>query len=764
MDKVIQIPIIPQLDQEFRVPSDQLLYLAEVHIQGKVHIGHLKSFKWRQQHLTHEPRAVVHVSQAGNSNYITVDIGQITSLWTVPTKACTANNIESFVNNLEETAQQALDQELPVGMVDLVMTQLYDSYRGRGRKQSALTKKQIQSIAQGDERVEQLLRRSMIDPRIVTSKDASDSLFRKFITPNHRVAGALALDQEAKLGGKFKRIPSMFLTTSKDLTSLFMLNGGWQAVDLAVKSGAEGRKLVERATLDIDTIATEADQIVLRRLECLAMGETSQSDTMLEIDVRAALQALDLPMTPAGARQALIKLGQWSDDNHLQKNQVEPWSRAVLEAAASFVDYMLAQRAHLKENVQDLVDLTRIPCICIDGPRTSFRDDALGLRPRTSTGRAVFEQGGKWEILVHITDVTDVYCSDLTVYHGSNNLNEQTRQKLNEAALMRAVSRYDLPGGPLHLMPPTVLRALSFPKDGPNKCLTFWAYLDQNMGSILDCGVERTLVAAPIILTYDEATELLHKEESCVTNNRSAREVARAMLKILDPALHVWSKQRLESSEVSRKRSQRMQTRKLVAESSFQNINSFELTPGHALVDRALDLYSHGISQLLKQFKAPIPSASGAGHSSQGARVGTAPLRRYVDGVTQRQILAVLCQIGKPLTAKECSDINQVATKARNALQKHRSVKNKQAASNITQQQQNALQQLERQLTKRASSNKVVPAVATGHENQVLIKGVGVLATCRGVQGTLEPGKQVLVEITKLDPLKGSIRVKLAQG
>ena len=83
---------------------------------------------------------------------------------------------------------------------------------------------------------------------------------------------------------------------------------------------------------------------------------------------------------------------------------------------------------------------------------------------------------------------------------------------LKAAAEQRGQSRYDLPLGPLHLMPPVALTALSLAtnKDKiPNRCVTLWAYIDERDGKLLEAGLERTLISSPRALTFADATTLL---------------------------------------------------------------------------------------------------------------------------------------------------------------------------------------------------------------------------------------------------------------
>ena len=65
--------------------------------------------------------------------------------------------------------------------------------------------------------------------------------------------------------------------------------------------------------------------------------------------------------------------------------------------------------------------------------------------------------------------------------------------------------------------------------------------------------------------------------------------------------------------------------------------------------------------------KQPIPLAAGglrSGTDRRGRRIGTAPLRRYIDGLAQRQALSALCGYGVPLTVDECWEASKTAARA----------------------------------------------------------------------------------------------------
>jgi hypothetical protein len=94
-------------------------------------------------------------------------------------------------------------------------------------------------------------------------------------------------------------------------------------------------------------------------------------------------------------------------------------------------------------------NLAALPCICVDAQRATFRDDSIGLRLRSTTGRKVNKAASKYEVLIHIADVSDLYFSedkanDSVVIPRRDGLDLEV---LREAAKRRGQSRYDLPLG-----------------------------------------------------------------------------------------------------------------------------------------------------------------------------------------------------------------------------------------------------------------------------------------------------------------------------
>lgn len=750
-----------------------------------------------------------------------IGIGDVTTVWT---PALTAPN-EEFIQSIQSllaSVQMDMQREFAVNHCELSMQNLYEETRGsgKGRGASGLTKKQIPNVAskvRDRARAEDLLRTVIkAGPgmhRLVDSWDAAKFLFRsngnnlpscdeKSI--KKRIIGAEVLHVDSTLGGRFKRMPCMFVSAQggngdSDIEQMTILNGGWLALDSGNRVGAETRKFAERllanASLNKNSgdnrssppmVLTDADERIVNRLECMAMGDSLEGNTEeadIERDVRDTLRALGMPVTSEGARDALICIGRWTEQSLTdpgRKLVVEPWPKTVLDAArilASFVEQrkelLTPKRAQKKGKVEGdaqlgdfegRTNLSSIPCVCVDAKGTAFRDDAIGVRPRASTGRKVIDGVSKWEILIHIADVSDVFSPS-----PAGVSQEDDFTPLREVAKRRGYSRYDLPLGPLHLMPPEALKALAFrPLDQskrrakPNRCVTLWAYIDDNSGQLVDAGVERAIISAPVPLTFASASSLLETDTSQASPDL---QKAQSILAVAERNLLLWSEHQYANSKAAAKRLKRMTAKAIVSEAtrSGDQGNQFRYSRAHKIVDSALDLYGHALRDLLRAVNAPVPSAPGAG-ADRRARLGTAPLRRYVDAVAQRQALSVLCNYGgPPLSRKACKLATQAAAKASHSIQNFKSMKK--GAGIKSSVDVRVLERLEGHLARLDGREKarLVRAISTGRQNEVVLEGIGVSLQCTGVDGSLSPGEHILVEIIEIDPSKGVLKIKLSE-
>ena len=490
---------------------------------------------------------------------------------------------------------------------------------------------------------------------------------------------------------------------------------------------------------------------------------------------------MTLPCTPEGAREALIQLGVWSEN--VQSFTTQRWSDEVLRAVEWYQIMNEKRRERLAKvlrvgknvprELEGRIDLSKLPCICIDAAGTSFRDDAIGVRSRASTDRKVLKSS-KWEILIHTADISDLYSPAIV------NRSEEL-QRLQQAAAKRGKSRYDLPTGPLHLLPPSLLDTLSLhtvhPDDGENpngsfnRCVTVWLYIDEATGKLLDAGMERTLISNPIALSFQTATDILDGKTS---NQSPGLEKARVILGVVERDVTLWKTfYNQNNGPTTRTREKRLEAREVVDRHIFgpdvskrgdDGRDGFVRTKGHRVVDMCLELHGYALKGLMHRAGASVPYVAG---TKRDGRVASAPLRRYIDGVAQRQALAVLCKFGgDPLSSEECASIGKEATEAVNAISNVRVLKggsSQPTGSKRRQQQQEAAARalFHDIFHSDTDHGRTFKAVSTGRQSEVVLLGVGAVASCKGIQGTLRPGEELLVTVRHVDLKTGQVKVTL---
>ena len=444
-----------------------------------------------------------------------VDLGQITTVWFEPKAVCGINGSE-----LDALLREArlLIEGLPVGGDEFGMDKLWNRYRNRKMEKLPFTKKSINVNKNIDEKNKVILRRVLKQNirGLATGKHVAYELFPikegNELSPCSIFAGSMILGKDSKIGGRFKRCSCLFISGVKnnDDPVISVLDGGWLALDSGTRTITEAKRFLDRNAVDKTGslgLITDADERIANRLESLAMGEEvalNNDTTDMELDVKASLRAMSLPLTPEGAKTALIRIGRWSESDRAQKREnnaaIEPWSREIMNASKHLISYREKLNANYQDYVKqkfqdgsdrtkcfdDRVDLTALPAICVDAKGVSFRDDAISIRPRSVTGRKMNASQSKWELLIHIADVSDIYCV--------SNENQQFSEILTDASRRRGFSRYDLPLGPLHLLPPIALQTLALDAKHTgnlNRCVTIWAYIDEFSGKLVDFGIER---------------------------------------------------------------------------------------------------------------------------------------------------------------------------------------------------------------------------------------------------------------------------------
>jgi hypothetical protein len=295
----------------------------------------------------------------------------------------------------------------------------------------------------------------------------------------------------------------------------------------------------------------------------------------------------------------------------------------------------------------------------------------------------------------------------------------------------------------------------------PNRCVTLWAYIDERDGKLLDAGIERTIISSPVALSFKEATQLLEFKQEDVPQGLSD---AKAVISVAERNLSLWSNRHKQLNTAAQQRERRLATRELIAAATNEpssrddGVRGFQRSRGHRLVDAALDIYAFAVSILMKQAGQPIPRAAGSG-VDRGGRLGTAPLRRYIDGLAQRQVLSALCKYGIPLSLEECKIAGKAATEASNDITNLRSSKSQ---GKNTKDQISALHKLHRHLISTGGINgeRKVKAISTGRNNEIVVEGSGATARLKGT-ASLEGGKKLIVKIVAIEPEKGILECRL---
>jgi exoribonuclease R len=429
--------------------------------------------------------------------HLSKPIGQITTIWhdfDITSSLSTSDELENRLQFIFKRAADSLRNNiLPAepAMQNMYNRRMVTRSLPPSNNSRALTKKQVPQISSQflhAAHVEELLRNLLKvgdsrTSRLVDSAMAIDYMYSDYCRSGddeqviRRSVSAHLLATDSASGGRFKRRSCLFVaaqygTKREDLDEVrvTLVNGGWIAVDPSSKAATEGRKFA--LTLNninesdnsktAPIVLTVADERIAHRLECLAMGDVwktkfdhDEDKHSLELDVREALTQMNLPLTSQGATEALVKIGRWTksanSDQDKSKILFEPWSPDLLKVAQSLAQYEDERRKLYakicyssnenmsnKSNLEGRTNLTQLPCVCIDAQRTSFRDDTIGIRLRSSTGRKVNKSASKWEVLVHIADVSDIYLDEDK---------DLSTVLLRQVAERRGQSRYDLPLG-----------------------------------------------------------------------------------------------------------------------------------------------------------------------------------------------------------------------------------------------------------------------------------------------------------------------------
>ncbi|GMI04923.1 hypothetical protein TrLO_g15142 [Triparma laevis f. longispina] len=622
--------------------------IVEVNVDSAVQLGVITSV---------QSKSKVGIKLDGEAER-TVDLGQIITVY--DESESSSHTKESILTSSAKTALSTLSSS-SVDEIENGLETVWKRYRKRkGGKdkftQKHLTKKELHQLSPV---VAEILRNAYKrDASLFRSLDATLSLFPKkspkATLPSQILATATFILSDSRTGGRFKRLPCFPLAYDEVDGSILVLNGGWLANDENMRQTNEASKFAQRNNNENPggPELEASDESILSRMEFLAMGsdlKLRRDDVSAppcdDVGVKEALKKLGLPVTPQGAKAALVMLNRWSEkkEEAHKTAQVSPWSEATIESSNNFIAYAKARR-----KVKSMEQGKFFPNFTIDAKKTVFRDDAVGIQPRPKKNVV---NGNKYELVISITDVSAVSWADIDESRDGG-FTKEDAETLKKAAQSRCLSRYDLPFGPLHLLPPPVLQGLSIKEGDKNECVSVIVYLDEETGEVIDARVERNLILAKS-LSYEEANVMLDSEEE------GRGKTQDALLKI-EGLLSSWQRRRILTSAVSKQRNERLASRS-------ERSRTFARSRAHRIVDSSLDLYSTVATKLLRDKKAPVCRMPGSG-VNKGGRLATGPLRRWVDMLAQKQMLAVLVGAGNAMSDEECRAASERAGRMRNAI------------------------------------------------------------------------------------------------
>ncbi|KAJ8906124.1 hypothetical protein NDN08_002622 [Rhodosorus marinus] len=394
---------------------------------------------------------------------------------------------------------------------------------------------------------------------------------------------------------------------------------------------------------------TRAHLSMMSKLEIGAASETS-----LNKATRTLLKELGYPETPEGAAATLVDVGYWSEER--LKERVDSnvsgggpdaldWTfpdAAVAEAKRVLEEQNNVRRGYADGSVALWRDQKRVDTdiYCVDEFSTRFYDDAVSaeiLDERTT------------RVYVHVADVDAVV---------------QPKGDIDRIALARGESMY-LPKRPFHMIPPAAMEASSFNPVLHGLAVSVAFDVDLETGDIIDTKVFRSVLRPIIRVTYDQFNEIASDKNVDTYPKKWVDD-----LKVLCRATEAMMKQRSESEGSSRKDDDRRIAGVTVYGGRKKKtiVRDFKRSFGHRAVDELLSVAGEQLRKFAKKKKCALPERSGA--ELFALRCGTAPMRRYVDLVIQRQIKTVLVGHQMPARRRRMMELCTYLEKRHSEVQK----------------------------------------------------------------------------------------------
>jgi len=451
---------------------------------------------------------------------------------------------------------------------------------------------------------------------------------------------------------------------------------------------------------------------------------------------KARLTAPDAPF------QLLVRLGVFQEDENLDLYRLEVPREFAPEAREEAVG--LSRRSQPDPYIGHRLDLTVLPCITIDGERTRDFDDALSLE-ETDSG---------WRLGVHIADVSALV---------------KPHTPLDKEAQERATSIY-LPEHRLPMLPEEISEdILSLLAGQERPALSFLVNLSQE-AEILDWEIRPSIIRVKERLTYQEVDGLLPQKPQLaslhrITNLLRERRLAQGGYELKLPEVWVYFSPQGEIHVTVE--DQETPAHSLVAEAmvlanwlsarflaeqGVPAIYRSQPEPREAInrqeVKGLLELYRDR-----RRLSRVVMDLSPQPHWGLGVAyytLATSPIRRYLDLVIHRQLLAYLC--GEPLPYNH-EELGQILTAIEPAMRRAGFLKTRRLRYWLL-----------KYLAGRVGQKKEALVLeALPHRYRLLFPDIH-LEVFLPAPATLKlnPGDLVLVRLERVNPREDQIKVSLA--
>eukprot|EP00184_Porphyridium_aerugineum_P007524 CAMPEP_0184696838 /NCGR_PEP_ID=MMETSP0313-20130426/4008_1 /TAXON_ID=2792 /ORGANISM="Porphyridium aerugineum, Strain SAG 1380-2" /LENGTH=713 /DNA_ID=CAMNT_0027155553 /DNA_START=145 /DNA_END=2286 /DNA_ORIENTATION=+ len=537
---------------------------------------------------------------------------------------------------------------------------------------------------------------------------------------------------------------------------------GWRAVPKSVASSRAYETFEELCKQAVDdvkqhkksSIMWSADHMeILRQLEiCVVSGSAFPKF------LRNIMKSLGYEDSKQGAQELLVAIGFWSSNssglssaaaessssssssstsnspsaNSSSTTRNWAFSDEVLEAARQARDKLFAERTQLTDPNHpvslDFLDFRRNDVLCIDDSTASFRDDAIHFH------RMVYKKRDCIEVNVHVADVDQAVPYDSV---------------LDKIARDRGQSIY-LPAGPLHMLPPMCMEAISFNEKQAAEAVTVRMIVDLATGRVLDHTVCRSIVPPVRVMTFKKAQDEYETLGDNADENLGLLMEASNAIASFDG----FQRRKHRSDYMSVREDNKTSS----SAASSSSVRKYEFSDMHDAVDVVLNTAGQFIRRFAKYFEVYLPERRGSEFFA--LRCGTAPMRKYMDLAVQRQLKAIINE-EEPFTKEEMVELNRWLEK--------RLVESKKI---VQEQRQRVLfENLANHCSQVGAGGAILKASIVdekGGKLRVRLKETGLTATVQGSASLvlsrkeyMEQNKEIQVVVKQVDVTRQRIVVEL---